>query len=392
VDAGLTRALAAVANFVVPLFQASHLLLVIEDLGSHRIFRWDTTVGWGVGPTTAAPDDPASLDGARYLFGPQDQTVAIERRWWRWRVRFPYRMTALDAAGRAVDGAKWHLPDTFLETHRFRRLISAPVKLGDEWAGRIFVFDPKRNIRAVALARFLQMLVQQASPAVFNVHLLDRLRARAGAIERARVARELHDGVIQSLIGVEMQLEVLRGRDLLRETPAANELTNLQAVVRSEVLNLRELMQQMRPLEFDPEEFLEHLADMVQRFGRNTGITAHFSSHLTDVKPAPQICFELARIVQESLVNVRKHSAANNVLVRFGAKDGCWGLEVEDDGRGFPFEGKFTQSDLDARRIGPIVIKERVRAIGGQLSIDSMSGRGARLEVLVPQKVRRRSG
>jgi len=70
----------------------------------------------------------------------------------------------------------------------------------------------------------------------------------AAALERARVARELHDGVIQSLIGVEMQLEVLRGQDGLRNTPSGAELLRVQNMVREEVLNLRDLMQQMRPV------------------------------------------------------------------------------------------------------------------------------------------------
>ena len=58
--------------------------------------------------------------------------------------------------------------------------------------------------------RFLQELVRQIGPAVYNVYLLRRLRLRAGALERARFARELHDGAVQSLIAVEMQVDVLR--------------------------------------------------------------------------------------------------------------------------------------------------------------------------------------
>ena len=58
--------------------------------------------------------------------------------------------------------------------------------------------------------RFLQELVRQVGPAVYNVYLLRRLRLRAGALERARFAREFHDGAVQSLIAVEMQVDVLR--------------------------------------------------------------------------------------------------------------------------------------------------------------------------------------
>jgi signal transduction histidine kinase len=162
----------------------------------------------------------------------------------------------------------------------------------------------------------------------------------------------------------------------------------LQSVVKDEVLNLRDLMQQMRPAEFDPDELLDHFADMVQRFGRDTGISARFVTDLKKVELERHVCFELVRIVQEGLANIRKHSAASHAVVRFGVVNGAWRLEIADDGRGFPFEGRLSQVELDARSGGPAIIKERVRGIGGHLAIDSKPGRGSRLEVMVPQEGR----
>jgi signal transduction histidine kinase len=387
VDAGLTKTLESVSSEVLGLFNASTLLLVVEDIANHRLLRWDPSNGWSIRPLQE-PGDPDESDRARYLFGPPDFSLAIARRRWLRTAASPFKIAALDPIGRRVDADALDVPAAFIVAHPFRRLISAPISLGAEWSGRIFIIDPRLDLRLLALAYFLQTLVQQVGPAVFSVYLLGQLRARAGAIERARVARELHDGVIQSLIGVEMQLEVLRGQDAFRTTLAGSELTRLQGVVHSEVLNLRELMQQMRPAEFDPDELLDHLADMVQRFGRDTGITAHFSADRREVKLPRHVCFELVRIVQEGLVNIRKHSAAANVIVRFGTRTGYWLLEIDDDGRGFPFEGRLGQAELDARRSGPIIIKERVRAIGGELAISSTPGRGSRLEVLVPQEAR----
>ena len=185
-----------------------------------------------------------------------------------------------------------------------------------------------------------------------------------------------------------MQIEVLRRQDSVQDGPAAVDLARVQGLLREEVLNLRDLMQQMRPDEFDPAQLLDHLADMVQRFGRDTGKTAEFLTDLRDIELPRHVCFELVRIVQEGLVNVRKHSAATNVTVRFGVRDGFWTLEIRDDGRGFPFEGRLAATELDAQHVGPSIIKERVRAIGGRLVVESTPGRGARLEVLVPQGIR----
>ena len=101
-----------------------------------------------------------------------------------------------------------------------------------------------------------------------------------------------------------------------------------------------------------------------------------------------QVCRELARIVQEGLVNVRKHSRAHQALVRLGVRDGMWTVVIEDDGSGFPFTGRHSQAELDAMGKGPVVIKERVRLIEGDLTVESNPGRGSRLEISVPQKKR----
>ena len=72
--------------------------------------------------------------------------------------------------------------------------------------------------------------------------------------------------------------------------------------------------------------------------------------------------------------------------MRFAAQHGLWKLVINDDGNGFPFAGRFTLQELDDLRRGPTVIKERVRAVGGDMVIESTPGHGSRLEVTIPQK------
>jgi signal transduction histidine kinase len=100
--------------------------------------------------------------------------------------------------------------------------------------------------------------------------------------------------------------------------------------------------------------------------------------------PEP-ICRELARIAQEALVNVRKHSGAKQVVVQLLETNGLWELIIEDDGVGFPFSGRVSQIELDSAGRAPAIIRERVRLIQGELTIDSKPGRGARIEVRVPE-------
>src|SRR5262249_13641053 len=130
----------------------------------------------------------------------------------------------------------------------------------------------------------------------------------------------------------------------------------------------------------------DFLAESVDKFRREAGISASFVSDLREISLSPRLCAEIARIAQEALVNVRKHSGASNVIVRLTLENDEGRLVVDDDGRGFDFSGRLSQEELDAARKGPVIIKERVRSIGGSLAIESAPGRGARLEITFPNE------
>jgi two-component system sensor histidine kinase DegS len=213
--------------------------------------------------------------------------------------------------------------------------------------------------------------------------LLARLRAETANTERARLACELHDGAIQSLISLEMQVEILRHRTAGDALDVTEDLARIRWLLHDEILGLRELMLQRSPVE--PEQLIPFLADLVDRFRRDTGIRARFVSRVEEVQLRPAVCHEVARVVQEALINVRKHSGARNVLVLLSTRDDRLRLVIDDDGRGFGFEGRLGPRELDADRRGPIVIKERLRSFGGSLAIESVPGRGARLEITLPQ-------
>jgi signal transduction histidine kinase len=82
---------------------------------------------------------------------------------------------------------------------------------------------------------------------------------------------------------------------------------------------------------------------------------------------------------------VRKHSGAKQVLVQLLQAGSNWELVIEDDGAGFPFAGRVSQSELDSAGRAPAIIRERVRLIHGELTIESKPGQGARVEIIVPQ-------
>ena len=378
VEAGLTGTIQQIFNSILSMYGASRLVVASQEAHSHRVF---------VGELNMGKDNAASE--FRWLeSAPRDAKTYLDD--------FPG-----DVCHAAVDGDRWStlaldqdgnqlpvenlLPLSKLrESQSFDSLVTVSFVFGGEWRGRIFLFNPVWRGEKQEELRFLLSLVRQVGPAVYNVYLLHRMRRRAGAAERARFARELHDGAVQSLIAVEMQVDVVR-RQGEAGKPIGGELVRIQGLLREEVLKLRELMQQMKAIEVDKERLLGVLNDTVERFQRETGISARFVTDLENLEMPQRVCRELLRVVQESLVNVRKHSGAKHALVRLGANDGRWNLTIEDDGKGFPFEGRYSQEQMEDLGKGPLIIKERVRLIGGQLTVESNPGQGARLEVTVPR-------
>jgi signal transduction histidine kinase len=291
-------------------------------------------------------------------------------------------VTALDDEGRVLETVQTH--DLSMPIPNAQSVLVVSHEMGRDWTGRLVLVNPQISRDRLAVLHFAQDVMRQLAPALYSVYLVWDSRNRAGASERARVARELHDTTIQSLISIEMQLDVLRRGN--NDAQISGELERIQGLLRQEVLNLRDLMRNLRPVDIKSHQVLDFIADLVERFSRDTGITVRFISDLQEVDLSPATCRELVRIVQEGLVNIRKHSKAQSAVVHLGAQDGLWKLVINDDGNGFPFAGRVNLAEMDSLHRGPAVIKERVRAIGGDLVVESTPGHGSRLEVTIPQK------
>jgi signal transduction histidine kinase len=377
VEEGLTSTMQHILGEVMGIYDAGRVLSASQEANSYRVFLAEMTRVPAGSPglrwREALPETEAAYlfqSPAAAMYAKRDGTV--------------FHTVSLDGEGSRLRDSDGNLLDALSRVETFESVVSVAFLFGKEWSGRVFIFDPKMMGRPEEELRFLQDFAKQVGPAVYNVYLMRRLRERAGALERARFARELHDGAIQSLIAVEMQLDVLR-RQSGTQAPVVNaELARIQKLLREEVLKLRELMQQMKSFEVNADELLGFISDTVERFRRETGIAAQFVSELKRVEQPQKVCRELARIVQESLVNVRKHSGARNVLVRLAQRSDNLQLTVEDDGKGFQFSGTLSDAELQTAGRGPAVIRERVRLLAGELTIESTPGHGARLEVRIP--------
>jgi signal transduction histidine kinase len=375
-DSGLRGLITATASSLLRTFDARSVAIVLEEQdGETSLWR------------LAREHEHLHASAADRL-----ELTAAQQALWLFEAPAPAWHATVPAAGNATtfwiaERGAWALrrrpaplPFTLNSPTASGTLTAVDLGMTPEWRGRIYLFDAAHESPERAV-HFLEAVGEHITPALTNVFLHRRLQSQESAAERARVARELHDGVIQSLYGIEMKLEALRRRPTLADDDQP-ELSEVRDLVRVEAMAIRELMQALRPLELDAREQLaDVLVAIVERFRRDSGISARFVAEGDVLALPPASALEVVRIVQESLVNVRKHSRATNVLVKLTQTGGAHRLTIEDDGCGFGFEGRLSAPELDARRTGPAIIKERARILGASLAVESAPGSGARIEL-----------
>ncbi len=215
---------------------------------------------------------------------------------------------------------------------------------------------------------------------------LERLSARlldAEEESRRRLSRELHDEIGQTL--ALLQIEVSRAQNALPAQAAAvrERLARAREMVQRTVQTIRDISVMLRPAMLDDLGLTPALQFQLDGFLRRSGIECDFveegvADQLTD---AVKTC--VYRVVQEALHNCEKHSGATRVRVAVRQLADSLTVEVEDNGRGFPMDGRRIPSIRNAG-LGLLGIRERVAAVGGTLAIDSAPGHGTRLAVRIP--------
>jgi signal transduction histidine kinase len=374
-DSAVRRALAS----VVALSGAREALLAIEEVDTRRAFLVRAArhqAGAEVSRTVLT-----DVERKAWFATPPPEVSAFEtRRPRRWAF-FPPTL-AIDREGRRME-IQAGPPRALEDDASWTTFACLAVDEIGSWTGRIFLLDPSSQPAGARRLRFLQALARQVGPELVNMYLVGQLRSRAGSQERARVSRELHDGLVQSLLALDMGLDVLQRRAEIDSPVLADQMEEFRHQLHDEALNARDMMQRLRPMEVDRLRLPYELRDLVERFGRSAGIEARLDWAVGALDLSPRECREVVRLVQEALVNVRRHSGASRVRVRLEADAAGWGLVVEDDGRGLGFTGRLTHEEMRHTGQGPRVIRERVEGLHGEVTMESTSG-GTRLEMAFP--------
>jgi signal transduction histidine kinase len=374
VDQGLSESLRLLLEELTQAFQTDGAMLVYRDSDLERIFVWQLQSGES---ERLIPENLPLTRADGFLLDDLDATIC-------WN--------SLEGAG---GGFGWdrrdgrilktlpRLPAATQQVLALRSFMSVAFDQMGQPAGRLFLSNGRRTFRREDLMWF-ERIARHVGPAVENIFLLRHLRARAIEGERSRISRDLHDGILQTLLSIEIQLDVLRRRAAASSEQAAASLANLQQTVKNESAELRHMVTDLRPLRVQSADLVDLMRGFAERYRNESTLALDLLIDSAELHAPDRVCREIFQIYREALNNIKKHAKASHVVVKLSQDDSRLVLVVDDNGEGFSFAGRFTGDELDRLRLGPISIKERTRTVGGVLTVESNPGHGARLTIEIP--------
>src|SRR5215470_16765852 len=201
--------------------------------------------------------------------------------------------------------------------------------------------------------------------------------------ERTRIACEIHDGLVQSLAGVNFKLEL--SQELIRKNPEASlaTLRESKEQLKVAIQEARQVIFNLRPLQYDKMELIPGLTNYLKSYETQYRIKTEFTVSGDEQILFPRTKIFLFRIVQEALSNVLQHAKADRVSVRLVIDLDTLTATITDNGIGFDME-QVLHNPEKWDHFGVRGIVERAKLVGGEARIDSKKGRGTTIVVEVP--------
>ncbi len=264
-------------------------------------------------------------------------------------------------------------------------LLLAIMQQGEISTGSLAVYPcSERQFTPAEIALF-QSFTDQAALAVAMTQQMEQQREMAMSEERNRLAREMHDTVAQSLIGLILQIDTVKTSVETGDLNAASELlSSARAQAKHALEDTRRAVQGLAPASLERLTTAKAIAEEARHFESETGIPALFIQTGEEQFLQAEQQTALLRIAQEALTNARKHAQAQRVRVGLQFGPDYVSLIIEDDGIGFDVESAITPGPQGG--YGLFGMRERARLLDGELEIESPSGWGTRLRAVLPYR------
>jgi ligand-binding sensor domain-containing protein/signal transduction histidine kinase len=200
--------------------------------------------------------------------------------------------------------------------------------------------------------------------------------------ERARIAREIHDTLMQGVTGISLQLEASSRQLLAAPEQAKERIDSALERLDGTLAEARECILELRRAEAQPRNLVASLREMAEQLTRGLPLTLNFEVRGNEQALPPTQQEQILRIAREAVTNTTAHAAAARLKISLAFEPHCFRFAARDDGRGFEPEA------VEGSRFGLTGMRERARAIGALLEVHSSPGAGTEVVLSLPVRAR----
>ena len=250
--------------------------------------------------------------------------------------------------------------------------ISVPLQIKGQALGRLYLAG-RRGLFGDSDVDFLVQLIEQAMPVLDNIRLLDRLASNAAEQERQKIARDIHDSVIQPYIGLQYKVAAIRNK-FAAGADVGGDLDQLFETTFREVTGLRSYVRDLKAAGRLQDNLLAAIRRHAAQFHENYGITVEIDCK-AGLSISDRLAAEVFQFIHEALSNARRHTKATGVKISLNSQGGSFILRAENDG---------ASGDAATKSFIPRSITERAEALGGEAHVEPQKRGRTVVEVRIP--------
>ncbi|MBV9787155.1 MAG: GAF domain-containing protein [Chloroflexi bacterium] len=363
---GINRTIGWLMERLRSFLAADDCLIVTQGLegAGHQLFRTDPH-----DPEAGARAQPIPADLAEQLLVlPRSKALVYNGKLRFWQRLIPDTSSRESTQYLAENQAMIERIAAQLDAHAF---VSIPIRYRNEIYARLFVLKRQRGTFRQSDADFLLQVAEQVTPVIDNIRLVDRLASDAAEDERQKIARDLHDSVIQPYIGLQMGIAAVRQKANNGQTNIAQELDKLIELTGEGIADLRGYVHGLRGSGGRESNLVPSVKRFAAKFASATGIDVKIQAK-PDMHFNDRLAAEVFQMVAEGLSNIRRHTRATTANIMLTRHSDHLILRIENDSQDGPASFK------------PRSLTERATALGGRARVEQNDGTCSAVVIEIP--------
>lgn len=365
---GIDRTIGWLMERLRSFFDADDCLIITLALESseHRLYRTDLHDPESAARAQAIPSDLAQ----QLLVLPREQALVYNgkhRLWQRLRPDAHNRETAQYLADNQ------ELIERLASQLDAAAFVTVPVRYRNDIYARLFILKRQGGSFRHSDADFLVQVAEQVMPVIDNIRLVDRLASDAADEERQKIARDLHDSVIQPYIGLQMGIAAVRQKALTGQANIAYELDKLIELTGEGITDLRGYVHGLRGSGGRESNLVPSVKRFAAKFASATGISVSIEAK-PDMHFNDRLAAEVFQMVAEGLSNIRRHTRATSANIVLTRHRDHLILRIEND----------NQDGAEADSFKPRSLTERATALGGRARVEQNDGTCSAVVIEIP--------